>query len=251
MQQPEIAARQFGTVAAEYLHSAVHAQGADLAGLAEAIRATATSRVLDLGCGAGHASYAVARHVGEVHAYDVSAEMLTVVAAAAQERGLENIRVHRGAAESLPFENGTFDAIVSRLSAHHWRDVHVAIREMRRVLKPQGVVVIIDSAGASDPLCDSHLQTIELLRDRSHVRNYTVSEWQSFFADAGFRITTPKTWRISIDYASWIARMRTPEARSTAIRHVWQDAPEEVRAYYRVQSDGSFELEVMQICASG
>src|SRR4051794_11022794 len=103
MQQSEIAAQQFGSVAADYLTSPVHAQGTDLQELAASIPADSRAHVLDLGCGAGHASYAVAARVGEVCAYDVSDDMLKVVASAARDRQLHNIRTRQGMAESLPF----------------------------------------------------------------------------------------------------------------------------------------------------
>ena len=82
---------QFGSRAAAYLTSAVHARGEDLDALAALVRARPTARVLDLGCGGGHVVFAAAPHVREVVAYDLSPEMLDVVARAAQDRGLANV----------------------------------------------------------------------------------------------------------------------------------------------------------------
>src|SRR5699024_6050348 len=100
--------------------------------------------VLDLGCGGGHVSYAMAPHAGEVVAYDLSADMLAVVAGAAQDRGLKNIRTVEGRVESLPFPDGQFSLIASRYSAHHWSDPAAALAEAARVLAPGGVLCIID-----------------------------------------------------------------------------------------------------------
>jgi SAM-dependent methyltransferase len=250
MQQNDIAAQQFGAVAQDYLTSPVHANGPDLVALAAALQPDPTAKVLDLGSGGGHASYAVAPRVGEVHAYDVSSAMLTVVAQAARDRGLGNIRVRQGVAESLPFANASFDAVVSRLSAHHWRDVRAALRETRRVLKSTGKVVMIDALGSPDAVCDTHLQAIELLRDRSHVRDYTLQEWEHMFREAGFETAAPATWRIHIDFASWIARMRTPPECVTAIQLLWRNAPQEVLSAYAVQADGSFDLDAMLLTAT-
>ena len=72
-------ARQFGAVAANYVESRVHAAGADLAQMVGIAQRLAGARVVDLGCGGGHVSYAVAPHVGEVTAYDLSPEMLAAV----------------------------------------------------------------------------------------------------------------------------------------------------------------------------
>ncbi|MGO4307408.1 class I SAM-dependent methyltransferase [Cupriavidus sp. RAF12] len=252
MQQQELVAAQFGATANAYLTSAVHAQGADLEQLKEALahlKPVAHSRVLDLGCGAGHASFAAASMANEVVAYDLSAEMLEVVAGAAQARGLANIRTQQGAAEQLPFDDASFCAVVSRMSAHHWRDLPAALREIRRVVKPQGKVVLVDIAGAEDPLCDTWLQSVELLRDPSHIRDYTPAGWAQMFEAAGFDVEVSPVWRIDIEFRSWVARMRTPEVAVAAIRHLWQVAPAEVRDRYRVQADGSFALDAIMVTA--
>src|SRR5215475_5869336 len=95
--------QQFGSRAAAYLTSAPHAQGADLTALAALVAGEGAARVLDLGCGAGHVSFHVAPHVKEVVAYDLSQDMLAVVARAASERGLSNIVTQQGVVEHLPF----------------------------------------------------------------------------------------------------------------------------------------------------
>jgi len=249
MQQQELVASQFGATASAYLTSAVHAQGPDLPRLAAELATLAQPRVLDLGCGAGHASFAAAPVAAEVTAYDLSEDMLRVVEQAARDRGLANVRTRHGAAEVLPFENAAFDAVISRMSAHHWRDVPAALREVRRVLAPRGKVVLIDIAGSVDPLCDTWLQSVELLRDPSHVRDYTGPAWLAMFAEAGFEATLSPLWRIGIEFDSWVKRMRTAPVAVEAIRHLWQLAPAEVSRHYQVKADGSFALEAVMVTA--
>ena len=88
MDQHALAVQQFGSTAARYLASPVHSSGADLDRLAGLARESRFSSALDLGCGAGHASYALARGgANRVVAYDLSEQMLEVAAAEAKERG--------------------------------------------------------------------------------------------------------------------------------------------------------------------
>jgi ubiquinone/menaquinone biosynthesis C-methylase UbiE len=246
--------RQFGSRAQAYLQSAVHARGQDLQHLA-ALAATlsAGARVLDLGCGAGHASFAMAPHVGEVVAYDLSRDMLAVVRDAAAQRGLPSVRTEQGPAEQLPFEAGAFDLVVSRYSAHHWSDPAAALREAARVLKPGGCLCFIDVVGPQGPhatLLDTHLQALELLRDTSHVRDYSPTEWLAMLQHAGFELTAEQTWPLEIEFASWVARMRTPPELEAAIRHLLADAPMEVQRYYRIRATLDFTLESAMFTAN-
>ncbi|WP_322050807.1 class I SAM-dependent methyltransferase [Paraburkholderia bannensis] len=248
MKHHDQVADAFGSTAAAYLTSQVHASGADLDNLAATFAATCgNATVLDMGCGAGHASFAVAPHVREVVAYDIAPQMLATVEAAAKARGLSSVRTQQGAAETLPFESARFNWAISRMSAHHWRDVPRALAEVHRVLKPGGRLKFIDIAGIDDPLFDTYIQAVEVLRDASHIRDYRADEWVAMFDRAGFDVKVSERWRIDIDFDTWVARMRTPPERVAAIRSMWTSAPDEVKQYFTVKADGSFKLDALMI----
>ncbi|WP_244578080.1 class I SAM-dependent methyltransferase, partial [Escherichia coli] len=88
--------KQFSSQASEYLTSTVHASGRDLQRLAVRLADYPDTSVLDMGCGAGHASFVAAQNVSAVVAYDLSAQMLDVVAQAAEARQLKNITTRQG-----------------------------------------------------------------------------------------------------------------------------------------------------------
>jgi len=235
--------RQYGSRADAYLTSAVHAEGEDLRRL-EAIAAQARpAKALDLGCGAGHVSFRIAPHAGEVTAYDLTPAMAEVVARAAGERGLTNIRTATGPAGRLPFAHASFDFVATRYSAHHWHDLPRGLAEARRVLKQDGRAVFMDSVTPGVPLFDTFLQSIELLRDASHVRNQSCAEWETALSRAGFRVTNTVTGRIRLDFSSWVTRMRTPELHVAAIRSLQQSAADEVKRHFALEEDGSFMLD--------
>lgn len=250
MEHNALVARQFGTTAQAYLESVPHAAGEDLALLAQEVAAVPHAVVLDLGCGAGHASFAVAPDAAAVTAYDLTAEMLAIVKREAANRHLGNITTVQGWAEELPFPDARFDVVITRTSAHHWHDVLAALREARRVLKPAGRMLMIDIAGGDTPLLDTHLQAIEILRDPSHIRDYTTQEWLALFREAGFATARlQRQWPLPIEFSSWIERMRTPPERVAAIHALWNTAPDEVRGYFEVQADGSFTLQKILVAA--
>jgi SAM-dependent methyltransferase len=242
-----VIAAQFGPRAAAYVASPVHAQGEDLQALAALVRGRPGSRVLDLGCGGGHVSFTVAPWADQVVALDLSADMLAAVAGVAAERGLGNIATERGSVDDLPFEASSFDIVLSRFSAHHWPDFAAALVEARRVVKPDGIAVFVDAVSPGPALLDTHIQAIELLRDPSHVRDYSVEEWRAALAAAGFAPGQPVRRRLHLDFASWIERMRTVETHVGAIRSLQGQVSAAVQQHFAIEPDGSFTLDTMSL----
>lgn len=241
--------QQFGDRAQAYLQSSVHAQGEDLARLEAWLSDSAEASLLDIGCGGGHASFTAAGKVAQVTAYDLSDKMLKVVSDAAQARGLNNLTTQQGPAEALPFATASFDVAISRYSAHHWHDVGLALREVRRVLKPGGKFILMDIAAPGEPTLDIWLQTVEMLRDPSHVRNYSAGEWLSMVGQSGMIVSTLVADRLDLQFDAWIERMQTPAVMSDAIRHLQQQLSGRVKKHYAIQPDGSFTTDTIMFLA--
>jgi 2-polyprenyl-3-methyl-5-hydroxy-6-metoxy-1,4-benzoquinol methylase len=242
--QQEFVAAQYGARAQNYVTSAVHSTGADLDQIEAELRGRSKARVLDLGCGGGHVSYRAAPHVAEVVACDVTESMLEAVAATAAERGLTNISTRQAAAERLPFSDAEFDVVLCRFTTHHWQSMEAGLREARRVLKPRARAIFIDAIAPADPVLDTHLQVVELLRDASHVRNYSVAEWVAALCRSGFVVEGVTQCALRMEFPVWTARTRTSPQRAAAIRDVQGEAPDIVKAHFAIGPDGSFDLEV-------
>ncbi|MFD1260077.1 class I SAM-dependent methyltransferase [Entomomonas asaccharolytica] len=246
----QVVDKQFGEQANAYLTSAVHAQGEEFSLLQQAVANRQHADVLDLGCGAGHVSFNVAPSVNKVIAYDLSESMLEVVAASSAAQHLGNIETVQGVAESLPFADNSFDFVFSRYSAHHWQDLGIALREVIRVLKPSGVVAFIDVISPQQPLFDTYLQTVEVLRDTSHVRDYTVAEWIRQLGESGLIVTKHHRQKLRLEFTSWVERMRTPALYRDAILALQQSMAQEVRDYFAIDQQGSFTTDVLVVWAT-
>jgi ubiquinone/menaquinone biosynthesis C-methylase UbiE len=245
----DVVIEQYDSQASAYLASSVHASGADLERMATLIGQRPDAVALDMGCGGGHVAFRMAPLVGKVVACDLSPSMLETVAAEAGRRGLGNIVTKQGAAEALPCPDESFDVVATRYSAHHWHKFKEGLAQMARVMKPGGVALFMDVVSPGVPLLDTWLQSIELLRDPSHVRNASIGEWRSTLASLGFVIDEVASYRLRLEFAPWIARMRTPEAHVVAIRSLQGRAPAEVRDYFEIGGDGSFTVDTVLIAA--
>ena len=241
--------QQFGPRAAAYLHSAVHASGQDLDCMAQLVGERPAAIALDMGCGGGHAAFRLAGQVAKVVAYDLSAPMLAAVAQEAGRRGIDNIVTKQGAAETLPCPTESFDVVVTRYSAHHWHALEAGLAQMRRTLKQDGLGIFMDVVSPEAALLNTWLQTMELLRDPSHVRNASLTEWKRLLQTAGFAVEQIHTFRLRLDFDTWIERMQTPPVHAAAIRSLQQRADEQVRSYFALEEDGSFTVDTMVIAA--
>lgn len=220
---------QFSAAAPAYTTSPVHADPDALRQVVELAKPRPTDRALDIATGAGHTALALASHVAEVVAYDMTQPMLRETARNAAARGLANIVTQQGIAEALPFPDATFDIVTVRTAPHHFADVRAAIHEMARVAKPGARIVIVDSASPEDASLDRQWNHIEKLRDPSHVRNYTPSEWRSMLADAGLRITFEQSSFAMengrpMDFAAWVRRMGSPPAAVEELTRLFRNA---------------------------
>jgi ubiquinone/menaquinone biosynthesis C-methylase UbiE len=246
-----VVSAQFSAHADAYLRSAVHAGGEDLSRLATIVGRLPPGSALDLGCGGGHVAYLLAPLMREVTAFDLSDAMLATVQAEAARRGLANLATRQGSVDNLPWPDQSFDLVVSRYSAHHWHNMAAGLREACRVLKPGGLAVFMDVVAPPSPLLDTWLQALELLRDPSHLRDYSVAEWRSLLDEAGFRRGETAHFQLRLDFKSWVQRMQTPDIQVAAIRALQRQAGADVVNHFAIEADGSFTIDTALLVAKG
>lgn len=144
---------------------------------------------LDVATGGGH----VARRLREAGLEVVSADPAP---------GMQPDVICR--AEDLPFADGAFDLVVTRIAPHHFDDIAAAVAELARV--SAGLVVVEDTLYVSE-----QVEEAEKLRDPTHVRSYTEAEWRSMLEAAGLEIEEVESFEKRHPLEAWLDRSDTPE----------------------------------------
>ena len=167
-----------------YRTSPTHASGEDLDAVVELCEPGQGVKILDVATGGGH----VARRLREE-----GAQVVTCDAAPGMRPDVVTT------AEHLPFADGSFDVVVTRIAAHHFDDLGAAVSEMIRV--SNSVLVVEDMLYRSE---EEH--QAELLRDPTHRRSLTADEWRELLVDAGLEIEQELYFAKVHDMNEWLAR---------------------------------------------
>jgi SAM-dependent methyltransferase len=170
-----------------YRNAPEQREGADLDLIVEWAGGSRTA--LDVATGGGH----VARRLREAGIEVVSSDPAP---------GMRPDVICR--AEDLPFADGAFDLVVTRIAPHHFTDVAAAVAEMARV--SNDLVVVEDTLYVSEAV-----EEAEKLRDPTHVRSYTEEKWRSFLETAGLTVEEVHEFEKRHPLEQWLDRSGTPE----------------------------------------
>jgi ubiquinone/menaquinone biosynthesis C-methylase UbiE len=157
--------------------------------LRSVLRPAPGERLLEIGVGTGYYSCELAEWVapqGRLELFDLQQEFIDHVMRAAGERGLSNLVPTRGDATRLPYEDASVDAVILTAVLGEIPDTAAALREIRRVLKPGGRLVVGELFG------DPHFTTQSALRRQSAEAGLAWQEhsgnWFGYFARLAAKI---------------------------------------------------------------
>ncbi len=211
---------QFGPSAAAYVASAGHAGGPDLERLLAWGKKRGAARVLDVATGGGHTALAFSRFTPSVVAVDLTVPMLRAARDfAASERA--PVRFLAADVEALPFREASFGTVTCRIAAHHFPALLPALRQIARVLRPGGSLLVQDILGHDDEIAARFILEVERRRDPSHVRAFRQLEWTAFLRAAGLTVMDDAIMTKRRPWEEWTGRMRmSPDAKAELERLV-------------------------------
>jgi len=182
-------------------------------------------RVLDVATGGGHTALALAPHVREVVASDLTPEMLVAAERFLRGKGVTNVVFREADACALPFADHAFDLVTCRIAPHHFPDASRFVEECARVVRPGGTVIVIDNVTPEDAEASAAINEIERVRDPSHRRAYDEREWVRFFRQAGLVVERVEHFRKQRDFDVWADMQEISAAVRDRLRGLFRALP--------------------------
>ena len=228
--------------AAEQYATGEHRSGRELE-LALAFAAPrGTEHLLDIGAGAGHTALTFAPHVRSVVVTDPVDGMLAAARRVFEQAGVRNAEFLTASAERLPVPDASFEIVTSRLAAHHFDDVSLAMREIARVLTPGGTLVFIDTTAPTDAEAAAWQDDVERLRDPTHRRLHTRDQWIALIEAAGLQVEQMDAVRKAHAFEPWLQRGGEDEGTMQRVRNRFLQAPASaVQALEIARSKGAID----------
>jgi ubiquinone/menaquinone biosynthesis C-methylase UbiE len=161
---------------------------------------------LDIACGPGAFALAIAPRVQYSWGVDLTPEMLRRARAFQAEKQIANAAFVRGEAEQLPFPEGKLDLVSCQCSFHHLPKPQLVLREMARVAKPEGRLVIVDPLAPESDSKYEFYNRIERLRDPSHTATLRLTEFLRMFDEEGLEILRQSLRRRPRSFNNWMLR---------------------------------------------
>lgn len=202
----ETVRKQFTKTAEAFTKFAVRDTPEVLAEKVEFSKPQPTDLVLDVACGPGAFVLAVAPRVRFARGIDLTEEMLRQAREFQAERQISNVAFDCGEAEQLPYPDATFDLVSSQMSLHHISKPELVLKEMIRVAKPEGRLVLMDTLS---PEIDSKFELhnlIEKSRDPSHTLSLRLTTFLEMFEENGLEILKEAVRRRQRSFNDWMLR---------------------------------------------
>jgi ubiquinone/menaquinone biosynthesis C-methylase UbiE len=156
------------------------------------INLQSNSNFLDMGCGTGWAvRYVSILLEGQGHFVGIDISQKMIEKAKELAEGLAGPSFHQASSEDLPLENNFFDNIICTFSFHHYLNPEKALSEATRVLKSKGRIYILDFT--ADDLLTKWIDRTVLKLEKSHVKEWSTSEFKEMFSVSGLKYIESKT----------------------------------------------------------
>jgi ubiquinone/menaquinone biosynthesis C-methylase UbiE/broad specificity phosphatase PhoE len=180
--------------------------------------------ILDVGTGLGVLAIMLAEDGAEsVIGIDVSPGMLEqaeYLRLSLQSEAAQRVSFRLAPVQMLPFQNERFDAVTCRLLLHHSRKPERILREIARVLRPGGLLVLAELLSIDNSVKRATQNAIEERRNPSHVTARSAEQYNKLVTDAGLTIEMKDTVGFERELEEWLAAYRSDRSDAAVVREM-------------------------------
>lgn len=211
---------QFDNNVQHYLGASQMADSELLDLIVQHARPQPEDQVLDVACGAGFLTCALARLVKRAEGVDLSGAMLREAGNHARSLGLVNTSFQQADSASLPFKEQAFDIVTCKLALHYFPDPDRAIGEMKRVVKRGGRIVLIDRVSSENRQHQEYHNNIEMLRTPAKNKIYSASGIVCLLEQQGLTLERVVDYEQYQDVDEWLETTGAPEENQNRAREL-------------------------------
>jgi ubiquinone/menaquinone biosynthesis C-methylase UbiE len=233
---------EFTRQSASFGNSAAMTSAQTLDALIELVPEDRQARWIDVACGPGVISRAIAPKVGVVSGVDLTPAMVGEAERRAREEGIDNVGFSVGDATALDSADASFDGSITRLSLHHIPAPARVVAEMARVVKPGGWVALSDITADRDGEAAAWREEIERLRDPSHWACKTPAQLREMGAAAGLAIEREELIQVDIDFDDWLERGSGGSGAAPLVARLLEEQPAGAQSFRVVEGEGGKRL---------
>ena len=228
------AKEQFNNQAKFYSSSKTFSTGESLDILSNLFNKKKFKSGLDIGTGAGFAAFELSKSCEKVEATDISEGMINEAKKIMKERKINNLNFNICSAEELKYSDKEFDIVTCRTAAHHFLDVEKFCSEVHRVLKDEGEFIIVDTITSDQIKLNNWHQEVELIRDKSHIKNLSLIEWKSILKISKFSFLDIIQSRVTMNLNDWMERSGTSDKDKKILKDKFQNSDEKIKSFFGI-----------------
>jgi len=229
------AKEQFNNQAKFYSSSKTFSAGESLDILSNLFNKKKFKSGLDIGTGAGFAAFELSKSCEKVEATDISEGMINEAKKIMKERKINNLNFNICSAEELKYSDKEFDIVTCRTAAHHFLDVEKFCSEVHRVLKDEGEFIIVDTITSDQIKLNNWHQEVELIRDKSHIKNLSLIEWKSILKISKFSFLDIIQSRVTMNLNDWMERSGTSDKDKKILKDKFQNSDEKIKSFFGIK----------------
>ncbi len=215
-QHNRLVIEQFTHQAKPFADAPIHSAADSLELLLTTAGVTEDDEALDVACGTGIVSCALARVARHVKGIDLVPAMLDQARKLQAETGLRNVRWELGDVAKLPYMDESFSLVITRYTFHHFADARAVMREMARVCTTGGRVVIADVT--PEAAKRKAFDEMEKLRDVSHASAFTIDELKELGQSDGLTHRRSAYYELDTDLDSLLQASHSGPSAQAQVR---------------------------------